>query len=257
MLLDKKKAVGDSTNTLADSCSRHPEGRDLRSCLCQREPGFLTPLRMTKSSSIPKFQADSERFRPDSGLETVELDIVLADSTLLLPKSQTEKIPRRSGKMMENPTVARMTDQSNKRSAIKAIAVGGIIAGTLDLLQACILFGWDIPLSIAGGLLGHRAFHGGPGIYVLGVLLHFFIACSAASTYYLASRRLPFLTEYPLVCGLFFGAAVQEVMNLIVLPLSALHARGPYELHDLILGLAVHMVVIGLPIAFSVRKYAR
>jgi len=59
------------------------------------------------------------------------------------------------------------------------------------------------------------------------------------------------------VCGLFFGGAVQEVMNLVVLPLSALHAKGPYSLHDLILGLVVHMVVIGLPISFSVRQFAK
>jgi len=95
------------------------------------------------------------------------------------------------------------------------------------------------------------------GTYVLGVCLHFFIACSAAAIYYAASRRLIFLKEHPLVCGLFFGGAVQEVMNLIVLPLSALHSRGPYTLHDLILGLAVHMVVIGLPIGFSVRRFAK
>jgi hypothetical protein len=135
--------------------------------------------------------------------------------------------------------------------------VGGAIAGTIDLLQACILFGWDIPLAIAAGLLGKQAFEGGAGTYVLGVFLHFFIAFSAASVYYAASRRWAFLIEYPLVCGLFFGGAVQEVMNLIVLPLSALHAKGPYTLHDLILGLAVHMVVIGLPISFSVRRFAK
>jgi len=134
---------------------------------------------------------------------------------------------------------------------------GGGIAGTLDLLQACILFGWNIPLVIAGGLLGRQAFHGGVGTCVLGVALHFFIACSAAAVYYAASRRLRFMTEHPLVCGLFFGAAVEEVMNLIVLPLSALHARGPYKLHDLILGLLVHMVVVGLPISFSVRRFAK
>lgn len=137
-----------------------------------------------------------------------------------------------------------------------AIGVGGLVAGTLDLLQACILFGWDIPLVIAGGLLGKSAFHGGAGTYVLGVLLHFFIALSAASIYSGASTKLYFLREYPLVCGLFFGAAVQEVMNLVVLPLSALRSRGPYELKDLILGLAVHMVVIGLPIAYSVKWFA-
>ena len=146
---------------------------------------------------------------------------------------------------------------SRKSNALLAIGVGGGIAGTIDLLQACILFGWDIPLAIAGGLLGKQAFEGGAGTYVLGVFLHFFIAFSAASIYYVASRRWAFLIEYPLVCGLFFGGAVQEVMNLVVLPLSALHARGPYTLHDLILGLAVHMVVIGLPISFSVRRFAK
>jgi|SRR5580692_917504 hypothetical protein len=146
---------------------------------------------------------------------------------------------------------------SGKRSALLAIAVGGGIAGALDLTQACVLFGWDIPLAIAGGLLGPAAFRGGVGTYVLGVLLHFFIACSAAAVYYGASRRLSFLKEHPLVCGLFFGAAVEEVMRLIVLPLSALHAKGPYKLHDLILGLLVHMVVVGLPISFSVRRFAK
>ena len=144
-----------------------------------------------------------------------------------------------------------------RRSALLAIAVGGLTAGTLDLIQASILFGWDIPLAIAGGLLGPKAFKGGVGTFVLGVLLHFFIACSAAAVYYVASRRLGFLKEHPLVCGLFFGAAVELVMNLVVLPLSALHARGPYQLHDLIQGLLVHMVVVGLPISFSVRWFAK
>lgn len=91
----------------------------------------------------------------------------------------------------------------------------------------------------------------------VGVVLHFLIACSVASVYYAASRKLRFMTDHPLVCGLFFGAAAQEVMNLVVLSLSALHARGPYKLHDLILGLLGHMVVIRLPISFSVRQYAR
>lgn len=144
---------------------------------------------------------------------------------------------------------------SRKRSALRAIAAGGLIAGTLDLTQACILFGWDIPLAIAAGLLGQKALHGGVATYVLGVGLHFFIASTFTAVYYAANRRLVFLTEHPLVCGLFYGAAVEEVMNLVVLPLSALHARGPYELHDLIQGLLVHMVVVGLPISFSVRRF--
>lgn len=143
-----------------------------------------------------------------------------------------------------------------RKKATLAIGVGGLVAGSVDLTQACLLFGWDIPLSIAGGLLGSRAFHGGAGIYALGVLLHFFIAFSFAAFYYAMSRRLTFLREHWVVCGLIYGAGIEEVMSLVVLPLSALHARGPYELHDLIQGLLVHMVVMGLPIAFSVRRFA-
>ncbi len=62
---------------------------------------------------------------------------------------------------------------SGKRNALLAIAAGGGIAGALDLTQACILFGWRVPLTIAAGLLGPEARHGGAGTYVLGVVLHF------------------------------------------------------------------------------------
>jgi hypothetical protein len=148
-------------------------------------------------------------------------------------------------------------DALRSKKMLLAIGVGGLIGGAVDLTQACMLFGWKIPLSIAGGLLGAAAFHGGAGIYVLGVALHFFIALSFAAFYYAASRRLMFLVEHPLVCGLAYGAGVQLVMSLVVLPLSALHATEPIELHDMILGLLVHMVVIGLPIAYSVRQFGR
>ncbi|HLV87704.1 MAG TPA: hypothetical protein VKV39_12040 [Candidatus Sulfotelmatobacter sp.] len=145
-----------------------------------------------------------------------------------------------------------------RNNALMSIAIGGLVAGTLDLLQACILFGWNVPHVIAAGLLGPQVIHGsGAGTYLLGIILHYFIACSAAAIYYSASRKLPFLVDYPLICGLFFGAAVEDVMSFVVLPLSALHERGPFELHDLLLGLGVHMIVIGLPIAYSVRSFGR
>lgn len=144
-----------------------------------------------------------------------------------------------------------------KRSALRAICFGGLIVGTLDLTQAFILFGWKVPLVIAAGLLGPTALQGGVGTYVLGVCLHFFIAGSATAVYYSASRRLSFLKEHALVCGLFYGMAVELVMSYVVLPLSALHDRGPYELHDVLQGLLVHMVVVGLPISFSVRRFAK
>lgn len=79
-----------------------------------------------------------------------------------------------------------------KNGAFYAIAAGGLIAGTLDLTQALFLFGRRVPLVIAAGLLGPSALQAGTATYILGVLLHFFIASSAAAVYYAASRRLGF-----------------------------------------------------------------
>jgi len=145
-----------------------------------------------------------------------------------------------------------------KRNAFLTITVAGLSAGLIDLAQALILFGTRIPFGIAAGLIGRQAAHGGgSAIYALGIFLHFFIAFSAAAVYYGASRVLRFLQEHWLICGLVYGAIVDQVMTLIVLPLSALHARGPFKLNDLLLGIGVHMITVGLPISLSVRRFAK
>jgi hypothetical protein len=144
-----------------------------------------------------------------------------------------------------------------RRNAFLAITIGGLSAGLIDLAQALILFGTRVPFGIAAGLIGRQAAHeGGVAIYALGIFLHFFIATSAATVYYVASRWLE-LTEHWFICGLVYGAIVDQVMTLIVLPLSALHARGPFKLNDLILGIGVHMITVGLPISFSIRRFAK
>ena len=104
---------------------------------------------------------------------------------------------------------ASISATATRNNVVLAIGVGAFIGGTIDILWACIEQGWDIPLYVAAGLLGRQAVHGGAGTYILGLFLHFFIACSWATVYYLASRKLPLMTEYPLVCGLNFGTWVE------------------------------------------------
>lgn len=143
-----------------------------------------------------------------------------------------------------------------KPSLLVPIFAGGLVAGSLDLVSAFITFGWGVPRAIAAGLLGREAIHCGVGTWILGVLLHYFIAYSAATVYCVASLRLEFLKPHFLVCGVFYGIAVYLVMYLIVLPLSGLHAAGPYQLRALIQGILVHMFLIGLPIAFCLHKFS-
>jgi hypothetical protein len=152
-------------------------------------------------------------------------------------------------------TTAAFSITPQRTSLLRPILVGGAIAGTFDLTSAFFTFGLGAPRGIAGGLLGRQAvLQGGTGIWILGVLLHYFIAISAAAIYCLASRKLEFLRDHWLVCGIFYGIAIFLVMNLVVLPLCAYHFTGPYKFRDLLQGLLVHMFFIGLPIAFSLRK---
>jgi len=139
-----------------------------------------------------------------------------------------------------------------KKSAVLAIGLGAFLGGTVNILWVCIREGWVIPLYIAAGLLGRQAIHGGAGTWILGLVLHFFIACTWATVYYLASRKLPFLTEFPFICGVNFGVWVQLFMLLVVLPNTGLHSTEPVTLY----GLAVKMVVFGLPVAYSVHRFA-
>jgi hypothetical protein len=153
--------------------------------------------------------------------------------------------------------LATLTTPAQKTSLLLPILVGGGIAGILDLTSAFLTFGIGVPRAIAGGLLGRSAFQGGTFTWILGVALHFFIAYSAATVYCLASRRLDFLREHWLVCGMFYGIGFFLVMNLVVLPLCALHSAGPYQLRGLLQGLIAHMTIIALPISFSLHKLAR
>jgi hypothetical protein len=147
---------------------------------------------------------------------------------------------------------------ARKSSPLSPILVGGLIAGTLDLASAFISFGWAVPRAIASGLLGSAAFRGGLATWILGVILHFVIALSAAAVYYFASRKLKFLKDNPMICGLFYGIAVYLVMNLIVVPLSAAPFKGgPFTHRALIQGLLVHMFCIGLPISYSTNKFSK
>ena len=79
-----------------------------------------------------------------------------------------------------------------------------------------------------------------------------------AAFYYVSSRKWTFLRDSWIVCGLAYGAAVQIVMMYIVLPfLTVTHPHGPYELNEVLVGLGAHMVVIGLPISYSVRLFTK
>jgi hypothetical protein len=97
----------------------------------------------------------------------------------------------------------------------------------------------------------------------LGVVLHFTMALTVATGFYVLSRRYPALLRHAVPAGLLYGLAVFVVNNFgTVLLLSWF--RSLY-LHTPILfkrpigwsQLIIHMFCVGLPIALVLRRCAR
>jgi len=142
-----------------------------------------------------------------------------------------------------------------------AILVGGGIGGAFDITYAIVFSSFRgvsatrVLQSVASGLLGRASYEGGASTAALGLGLHFLIALIWATIFWFACRRLPFLTQRPVLAGLLYGIVIYAGMNLVVLPLSAMPPRASFPPPvAIITGLAVHMLLIGLPIALAARK---
>jgi uncharacterized membrane protein YagU involved in acid resistance len=159
---------------------------------------------------------------------------------------------------MSNPLREQM-----RPTAARAIGIGGLIAGALDITDAIVFYAVrgvaprTILQSVASGLLGAEAFRGGNQAAALGLLLHFVIAFGAAAVFYLASLRVRVLWRRPFIAGAAYGLAVYAVMNFVVLPLSAFAAR-PFQVNAAFFNLIfAHIVCVGWPIALAARWSAR
>ena len=159
--------------------------------------------------------------------------------------------------MSETATTVAM----QKHSALGAIVCGGTLCGLLDITAAFVVYGGFYGVNpllilkgIASGILGPRAFDGGYPVALLGLFLHFFIAYTAAFVYVQLSRWVSLLGQYVYVSGALYGVAVYFFMGYVVVPLSA-HSKGHFSFKGMVIGLLIHVICVGLPIAVTTRKY--
>jgi uncharacterized membrane protein YagU involved in acid resistance len=143
---------------------------------------------------------------------------------------------------------------------MKPVLAGGLVAGFLDIAAAFLVYSGlrgapplRILQAIASGLLGAAAFEGGLPTALLGLFLHFVIATGWTALYFILSRKIAGLARKPVVSGAVYGIAVYFLMNLVVLPLSAVPPR-PFSVDFVIL--IVHVICVGIPIAFTLSRAA-
>lgn len=146
-----------------------------------------------------------------------------------------------------------------KPRAFGVIVRAGLLCGVLDITAAFVTWApkgvmpVDILHGIASALIGPQSFEDGWPTAALGLALHFFIACSAV--FYLASRKLVFMTRQPVLSGMLYGVVVYLIMYWVVIPLSRYH-RHPFSISATAIAIVTHMVCVGLPISLVVRSYA-
>jgi hypothetical protein len=145
--------------------------------------------------------------------------------------------------------------------ALRTIMIAGLVVGVLDISSAFVIW-WQRGVTvqrglqgIAAGLLGTKSYEGGMPTACLGLALHFLVAFAVVSIFYLASRKIPFLTKHPLISGVSYGTGVYIVMYWFVLP--AAFSTFRHRLSNELIEFAIHISLIGLPTAFIVRRYSQ
>lgn len=153
--------------------------------------------------------------------------------------------------------------QDTTGNAWRAIVLAGLVAGAADIAFIIVYYLLrNVPAArvlqgVSAGALGRdAAMKGGMATALLGLALHFGIALGAAAVFYVASRKLRWLVEKPVVGGLFYGVCVWLFMNLAVLPLSATPPAS-FPGATWMPVLFAHLTCVGLPIALITRKVAK
>ena len=140
-----------------------------------------------------------------------------------------------------------------------AIVGGGLACGTLDIIAAFVVYGalgtpqLVLLQFIASGALGRASFQGGLATAALGLVFEYVIAFGAATAFVLATRVLPVLLDATALAGVLYGVFVYYFMQLVVVA----HSRAPkqpFSLKAMIIGVVIHIICVGLPIAIAARR---
>ena len=145
--------------------------------------------------------------------------------------------------------------------AFRAIVPAWLVVGVLDITSAFVIAAirgtgsMRMLQGITSGLIGARSFQGGLATAACGLAIHFLIAFAVVTVFYLASRRIIFLTEHAVISGILYGIAVYLFMYWIVIRLIFPNAH-PSLSRD-VTAVLVHISLIGLPTALIVRRYSK
>lgn len=141
------------------------------------------------------------------------------------------------------------------------IGIAVAVAGTLDIAAAMIMTaskGKSVVAMLQGlasGPFGDATTTLGTGGAMLGLLVHFAIMTVMVFAFALAIGRTR-ISLPPLILGPAYGVLLYLVMYWIVLPLRWPEAYPATSLRGILVPVAIHIFLVGLPIALIVSRSA-
>lgn len=151
-----------------------------------------------------------------------------------------------------------MTDVASTLTLARTALYAGLLAGALDI-SAAIITNLQVPArvvlqSVAGGWLGPAAYRGGWPTAWLGLASHFALMLVIAVIFIAAAAAFPALRRFWFPVGVAFGVAVWLAMTFLVVPMSASTLTPPADLMTALKPVSVHILAVGLPIAWVARR---
>ncbi len=143
----------------------------------------------------------------------------------------------------------------------KAIFKTGLLAGSLDIMAACIsayivngVKPDRVLKYIASGVFGEKAFSGKLGMMAWGLFFHFVIAFACTAIFFILYPKLKFLQRGIFLNSILIAVIAWLVTNLVIIPLS--HVPTPlFTVAGVVRAIAILVLCIGLPISWMTRRY--
>ena len=149
------------------------------------------------------------------------------------------------------------------------LVLGGLTAGTLDLLAATLYWTWGgfepvrglraILQAIASWVLGReQAVAGGWTTALAGALLHYGLMIAMVAGFHAVSARWPRLLQRPLQSGALYGAFLYVLMFEILVPhFSAAQSHKALPPSWTVACFLVYVLLVGIPCALFTRAARR
>jgi len=150
-----------------------------------------------------------------------------------------------------------MKKSNQNVSSFSTLLPIALIAGTLDGLAAVIFLAKmnfaGVFQYIASAILGKAAYTGGVKTVLLGLALHYFIACCFTLFFSLVTRKTIILRKNILLSALIYGIFVWAVMNLLIVPLTKIPPT-PFHAEKALINAIILIFCIGLPVSYLTAR---